>query len=261
MFNMLNVFLIFYIFCFFGWIWETTYMSIKEKKFLNRGFLNGPYIPIYGFGGIFVYLAFQQYSTNLLNVQSIKIYIIGAIAATILEYITSFLMEKIFKARWWDYSNFPLNINGRICLIASLFWGVLSVLFVQIINPILISKLNLISHDIKLIAVSSLTTAFCIDFAITTSAVMVMQKIISNILKYETEKMEEIRLKLNSLSVFTDEQKKIVEDNKDKIYIINNPLIKRLITSFPDLKFSSNKRQKVFNKIKEIKNNLKNKNA
>lgn len=259
MFNILNIFLIFYIFCFAGWIWETIFVSIQEKKFANRGFLNGPYLPIYGFGGLFIYLIFQKYSTTFFSITSIKIYIVGLILATIVEYITSFLMEKIFKARWWDYSNEFLNLNGRICLVASLFWGFLSVLFVQVINPIILSKLDLVSHDLKLIVVSSLTTAICIDFAVTTSAVLMLQTTITNILKYETEKIEDFKNKLNSLSELSDEHKKIINEYKNKLYIIQNPLVKRLVSAFPNLKFTSNKRQKIFDKIKEVRKNIKRK--
>lgn len=103
--------LIFFIYAIAGWIMETTTISIRNKKFVNRGFLVGPICPIYGYGVVLVSVLLKKYQEDMVATFCMSIIICG-----LLEYFTSFFMEKIFKARWWDYSQKKFNINGRICL-------------------------------------------------------------------------------------------------------------------------------------------------
>ena len=127
--------LFFFCYCFFGWIWECFYVSVKhawkEKhwKFINRGFLHGPVIPIYGFAAITILL-----STIRLRDYTLAVYAAGALTATLFELFTGTVMERIFKVKYWDYSNMPLNYNGHICFFVSLFWGFFSVLLVKVIH-------------------------------------------------------------------------------------------------------------------------------
>ncbi|MBR0134310.1 putative ABC transporter permease [Candidatus Saccharibacteria bacterium] len=99
---------------FLGWVWESIYRSIVNRRFINSGFLAGPFIPIYGFGAL-LYILLMHVSIN-----PFFLFFVGGILACMLEYITSWLLEKIFHARWWDYSKEKLNINGRVCLIGFL---------------------------------------------------------------------------------------------------------------------------------------------
>lgn len=101
----------FFIYSFLGWVWESCYVSAKAKKIINRGFINGPLCTIYGFGAISVYLILKDFDENILI-----LYFGGVIVATVLEYITGWLMEAIFHTRWWDYSKKPFNLQGYICL-------------------------------------------------------------------------------------------------------------------------------------------------
>ncbi len=127
--------LFFFWYAFIGWIWECSFVSIKgawknkKWKFVNRGFLHGPLIPIYGFAAIAILLATIQLREN-----TYAVFFIGALTATIFELVTGTLMEKLFKVKYWDYSNLPLNYNGHICLFVSLFWGFFSVILVQMIH-------------------------------------------------------------------------------------------------------------------------------
>ena len=105
----------FFIYSFLGWIWESCYVSIKSKKPVNRGFINGPLCTIYGFGAVSVYLILKDFDRNLLI-----LYAGGVIVATALEFVTGWLMETIFHTRWWDYSNNKFNVHGYICLGCSL---------------------------------------------------------------------------------------------------------------------------------------------
>jgi len=124
------IFYIFLLYSFFGWIYESSLVSIKKKSFVNRGFLNGPIIPIYGQGAVLVYLVFWDYRYNYLLVS-----LGGACLATILEYVTSLLMELLFHTRWWDYSNYRFNLHGRVCLMVSSFWGILTLLMLHVFQP------------------------------------------------------------------------------------------------------------------------------
>lgn len=112
----------FYIYCFIGWIWETCYVSVLQGKWVNRGFMRGPFLPIYGSGAIIVLIFTLPVRTD-----AVAVFFIGMISATILEYCTGVVMEKLFHVRYWDYSNQPLNLNGHICVTSSLAWGVFSV--------------------------------------------------------------------------------------------------------------------------------------
>lgn len=112
----------FFVYCFFGWIIESTWVSSHQKKFVNRGFMRGPFIPIYGFGAITLLLS----SAAILQ-WPVAVFFAGMVAASILEYFTGAAMEAIFKVRYWDYSDKPFNLNGHICLFTSVCWGLLSI--------------------------------------------------------------------------------------------------------------------------------------
>lgn len=119
----------FYIYCFLGWCFESGYATIKERKLTNRGFLRGPYIPIYAFGAIFVLFITNNFQGNILSV-----YFSGMVAATILEYVTGYIMERLFKVKYWDYSDHKLNLSGYISFSTSIAWGFLSVLLTDFLQ-------------------------------------------------------------------------------------------------------------------------------
>ncbi len=112
--NIFELFIWFIIYSFIGWLWEEIICSVQEKKLVNRGFMSGPYCPVYGFGAL-LYIGLMH-----LTINPIELFFVGGILACTLEYFTSYIMEKLFKARWWDYSNRFMNINGRVCLIGFL---------------------------------------------------------------------------------------------------------------------------------------------
>ena len=127
--------LFFFWYCLIGWIWESCYVSVRkaiQKKkwnWINRGFMNGPILPIYGFAAIAILLATIPVKDSVLH-----IFIFGALAATLLELVTGSVMERLFHVKYWDYSEMPLNYNGHICFFVSLFWGLLSILMVKVIH-------------------------------------------------------------------------------------------------------------------------------
>lgn len=129
-YNFTQWLLIFYLYSFVGWVWESCYVSLKKARWVNRGFLNGPFLPIYGFGALTILLSTLAVRENLP-----LIFLFGMAAASVLEYFTGVGMEKIFHVHYWDYSNQKFNLNGHICLTSSLAWGFFSVLLVRVIHP------------------------------------------------------------------------------------------------------------------------------
>mgnify|MGYP004528644961 CR=1 FL=1 len=159
--------LVFYTYCFFGWVWESCYVSAKQRHWVNRGFLYGPWLPIYGSGAVVILLATLRFQDNLYLV-----YLAGMAAATLLELVTGWAMEQIFHMRYWDYSKQPLNLNGYVCVPVSLGWGVFSVLLVRVIHPQIDKLVALIpiSWDYPLSLV--LTVLFAVDTTKSVQAVL-----------------------------------------------------------------------------------------
>ena len=117
----------FFIYAFLGWCTEVAFAAFKEHRFVNRGFLNGPICPVYGFGVVAVIHFLTPLRSNLL-----LLYLGSAILVTAIEWLTGFILEKVFHNKWWDYSNMPLNLNGYVCLLFSLIWGVFCVFIVDV---------------------------------------------------------------------------------------------------------------------------------
>lgn len=242
-YEFLMVLCFFFVYCFIGWVWESIYESILNKKVLNRGFLNGPYIPIYGFGGLFILLVCQRFQAPLLSFDTVIIYFVGAIGATVLEYATSFVLEKILKARWWDYSNYPLNINGRVCLIATIFWGVVAVVAIDILNPWMIGLYEKVPHDPRLIFASVMSTLFVVDIAVTVNSILDLRNKMLLFIALEKDKVSE---------ALTDKKEDLAK-YREKFATIGNPFTKRIIASFPDIKFNSEVFQRTFDTIKNFR--------
>ena len=149
--------MLFFIYSLAGWLIEMIPATIREKKFVDRGFLVGPYCPIYGCGVILITLLLQKYADDVVVTFFLSVIICGT-----LEYLTSYIMEKIFKARWWDYSNNKFNINGRICLETLVPFGIGGVLVLFVFNPFLEKIINLIPD----LALNIVTGVLCVLFLI-----------------------------------------------------------------------------------------------
>ena len=149
----------FYIYSFLGWLWESSYVSFKEKKLVNRGFVTGPVCTIYGFGAVIVYLILKPISGNI-----ILLYLGGVIVPTILEYATAVLMETLFHTSWWDYSKNKYNFQGRICLGASLGWGAFSVILFYVFQPFVERIVALYSAATGELLVRIATLVYAVDF-------------------------------------------------------------------------------------------------
>ena len=116
-----------------GWMYESTYCTIVERKWANRGFLYGPLCPIYGFGVIGMIAVWQLVQAEGISVSPWQVFVVTALGTAVLEYLTSWALEKLFHARWWDYTDMPLNVNGRICLPATVLFGLMGLLVVYVL--------------------------------------------------------------------------------------------------------------------------------
>lgn len=148
-----------FIYSFLGWVWESCYVSAKEKRWVNRGFVMGPVCTIYGFGAVSVYLILKPVSGNLL-----LLYLGGVLVPTILEYFTAALMENIFHTSWWDYSHNKYNLQGRVCLFASLGWGIFSVILFYVFQPAVDRIVALYSVSVGKVLVTAASLVYAADF-------------------------------------------------------------------------------------------------
>lgn len=214
----------FYIYSFLGWLWESSYVSVKKHKLVNRGFVTGPVCTIYGFGAVSVYLILKPISDNIL-----LLYIGGVLVPTILEYFTAVWMEHLFHTSWWDYSGNKFNLQGRICLGASLGWGVFSVVLFYLFQPFVNWIVSLYSVAAGELLVRAATLVYAVDFGMSyMSAMQIGQKLrnmdavldelyeyIQNTKLYESTEELKGRLAQYSPSEYMPELKKRIEGRID----------------------------------------------
>ncbi len=164
MLHISTIFFLFMIYSILGWLFETVYCSLVHLSWDNRGMLNGPYCPIYGVGAVL--------AVSLCNPSErpLFVFLICAIGASVLEYATSFLTEKLFHAVWWDYSYLPLNLNGRICLSVALGFGFAGIVVVRLIHPVVSRFVNRIPTSIHEVVSLLLMAVFAADLALTLDA-------------------------------------------------------------------------------------------
>lgn len=191
--------LFFFIYCFLGWVWESCYVSIKKREWINRGFLHGPMLPIYGSGAIIVLLC-----TIGVRDQVILIFIFGMTGATILEYVTGACMERLFRVRYWDYSHMPLNLKGYICLPVSLGWGAFSVLLVRVIHVPIENLVLLIPERIAEVVSVVCSSAFAVDFTLSFSEAMDLRDMLIR-LSDSNEKIQRLQKRLEVVSAFAED--------------------------------------------------------
>ena len=200
----INIFYLFIFYSFLGWITETTFVSINRKQFVNMGFLDGPFSPIYGSGALAIILLIFPFRHNFFLFFTMSI-----IVASIIEYITSLFFEKFFNITWWDYSDKPFNIQGRICLEYSFYWGILSALVLTFIHPRIIPFINFLSEYIGLIGIVIFAIYFIIDATDTLKNLLQLKKTISQKISRRIGFSKKIYRLINS---FPDFKSKINND-------------------------------------------------
>ena len=151
----------FFLFSVGGWIFEMIYSAIIEQRIVDRGFLFGPYCPIYGFAILAAVLLFGWIKNNVV------LAVASALTVTVLEYVTSYVLELVYHWRWWDYSNMPFNLNGRICLIATVFFGLGTLFCVRVVHPWLQAQLHRIPERRRLAIAVVLVAILIADTIVT----------------------------------------------------------------------------------------------
>lgn len=252
--NIIKYILMFFFYSFAGWCLESLYCSIGEKRFINRGFLTGPLCPIYGTASlVLIVLIYNPFKANPLAV-----FTLGIILCDIVEYLTSYLMEKLFAARWWDYTYELLNIKGRICLKHSLYWGVISIIFVKVIHPSVENLYGKISGNHIYYILAAVLIIFVLDVihaVIKASDIRKLHQKLNSLIevlgseltsfkdsvteKYESiqtmlekqgEKFNEIKLQIEDVIIDFDRHitgKDKEKKNKNR-FINNNPFLERV---------------------------------
>lgn len=216
-------FILLMIYSFIGWVMEVVGKLIEKHKFINRGFLIGPICPIYGWGCIMLILLLSKYKSS-----PILLFFMAIIICSILEYATSYIMEKLFNARWWDYSRRKFNLNGRICAETMIPFGILGIIVIYIINPFFTNLIIKIPSNILNILAIIILFIYITDNIISTFIMLGFRKTLKTLEKDGTEEIT----------------KKVKE-----VLLNRNYLYKRIIKAFPNL-ISSKER------IKKLKNNI-----
>lgn len=219
-------FLLFIIYAFMGWCMEVIGKLIELKRFINRGFLIGPLCPIYGCGAILITFLLQKYIKD-----PIALFIMAIVICGVLEYLTSYVMEKVFHARWWDYSQRKYNINGRVCLNTIIPFGLLGMFIMYISNPFFLNILNSLPQLWLNILFWIILSIFILDNIISTKVIGTLGKTTKNIGK-DLDNTEEITNKVK------------------EILISKSALYRRFLNAYPNI-------QAIKVKIKEKKDEIK----
>ena len=208
--------LVFFIYAFAGWVMETTSISIRNKKFVNRGFLIGPYCPIYGWGYLAITILLTKYKTH-----PVALFVLISVVCSVIEYVTSLVLEKLFHARWWDYSKRLLNVDGRICITNSVAFGALGIVALMYLNPIIEGFIFNMNPQLTMIIAIIVFIIYLVD----------------NITSFKI-----VNSFKNKFASFTDNTEEIKE--KTLKFFNSKPLTRRIKEAFPNLK-------PIFSKIKK----------
>lgn len=230
-----HLFFWFLIYSFIGWVYESILVSILERRLINRGFVNGPLCPIYGAGAV-LFIVFLGRIDNPLIV-----FVLAMLGASIMEYFTSWAMEKMFHARWWDYSNFKFNLNGRICLIGAIVFGLLGLFVVYVAHPYVAKWTDQIPEPMLAVIVVVALVLFIIDVVVTVTSLqqfdVMLEKAKAKLQEYaaaagQSTSWEKIREWASSSREAFDGMKKSLSQ-------IVNKQQERQIESFPRLTVSN----------------------
>ncbi len=209
-YSLVYILLYFSLYSFLGWCLETTFATYRAKHFVNRGFLFGPFCPMYGFTAVSIIMLAENIDGNY-----IKLYIVCFLGASIIEYITGFVLEALFDTKWWDYSNRPLNLKGRICLLFSFYWGLVGVFLIKILQPILSTFMtSLIDSNASYILFYLLIIYFALDAIMTLNTLLELKRLFIQLEDISTEIKSTI---LNLKEIAYDKVTLVGNKSKDRI--------------------------------------------
>lgn len=211
---------IFYFYCLFGWCFESTYVSIREKRLVNRGFMRGPFLPLYGSGAVMMLLVSSPFQGMDFPWNVIWTYLAGCVGATALEYVTGVVMEAIFKVRYWDYSKEPFNFQGHICLTSTLAWGLLTIIMTSWVHRPVEQMMLMIPGAVLSGVTFVLTACIGADFALSFKAAMDLRDILVK-LEQIREEAAHVQKRVDVIIALTNEdlakRKEELLDNLDNL--------------------------------------------
>lgn len=243
------VVLLFFIYSFIGWVLEVLYCSSLQRQFINRGFLYGPLCPIYGFGGLLVIFLLKPFTWSVP-----LLFFMSILVTSLLEYISSWILEKIFATKWWDYSQYKFNIHGRICLLNSLLFGIAGTIAVYFVHPSILHAVMSFSPLAQNIVASILAGLLFVDFSFTLRSLVDFSEKLSAF----TEFIEHARSTVDFREWFNETDLKVSLERLRERYKIDSSernarllsklesimdrskSMRRLIRSFPRMKSSRN---------------------
>lgn len=238
----------FIIYSFLGWCIESVFKSFCEKKLVNSGFLYGPFCPIYGYGAIIMYIFLDDVKSK-----PFITFCLGFVVLSIWEYAVGVFLEKVFHRKYWDYSKNKFNLQGRVCLLNSVFWGVLGVLFIDVIHPFITGILSDINYNLILYFDIIMATIILIDTIISinsnysiASKLKYVEELNANI----KEKLDEIKQKGKNVEQSLQDTLEELKQKRTKIIRKSYRQILRLKRAFPSLK--SEEFTKFLNEKKEF---------
>lgn len=220
---------IIYIYSFLGWCFESAFVSLKSKKWINRGFMRGPFLPLYGSGATMMLVVSMPFADNI-----VLTYIAGCIGATALEYVTGVTMEALFNVRYWDYSNRNFNFQGQICLRSTLTWGFFTVLMTRVLHYPIDGFIHYVPTRWLYYATVLLTVYILIDFTLSFKAALDIRDILVKMQRVK-EEMVRMQRRLDVIIAFNNEEK---DQKKQERELSMSELRTGLKQRFADLKES-----------------------
>ena len=250
-----KIILYFIVYSLLGWVMESVLKTVVQKKPVNSGFLYGPFCPIYGFGAIIMLLFLNNFKERPILLFAIAFFILS-----MWEYLVGWMLEKIFHTKYWDYTKNKFNIKGRVCLLNSLFWGFLGVVFIRYMHPFVVAKIDIIKINQLLFLTMSLSVIILVDLIISIIKVKNISinlerlKELTNVIKEKIDELETKQINKETLQL-------AIEDLKYKQATIKRKLLKqtnRLKKAFPTMKSDVIERINEF--LKDKKESMRGKN-
>ena len=200
----------FYFYCLFGWCFESSYVSLKKRKLVNRGFMRGPFLPLYGSGAIMMLVVSMPFQHNILLT-----YIAGCIGATALEYVTGVVMEALFKVRYWDNSNQKFNFQGQICLSSTLAWGGLTILMTRVVHKPVEQLMLAIPGGALTVVTYVLTVYIVADFTLSFKTAIDLRDILVK-MEAAREELERVQKRLDVIIAVSNEEREIKRQERSQ---------------------------------------------
>ncbi|MCH5248657.1 MAG: hypothetical protein J1E98_01925 [Lachnospiraceae bacterium] len=200
-YSMIQWLFIFYTYCFLGWCFESANVSIRSRQFINRGFIRGPFLPLYGSGATMMYIVSLPFQDNV-----ILTYIAGCIGATALEFVVGVIMDTLFDVRYWDYSKRKFNYKGHICLRSTIVWGFLTIFMTKVIHQPIEAFMLSIPPNILGYVTFILTIYIAGDFALSFKAALDLRDVLAKMQRVK-EEMERMQRRLDVIIAINNEEK------------------------------------------------------